>query len=405
MMRLVLDETEKGRARQERARIEDQLGWKEAAAWETRQKSIQNPTWDFDKGELKLYDRATTEFGFTPNEARGLVLNQRQNNFQNSMMRLVLDETEKGRARQERARIEDQLGWKEAAAWDNRQKSIQNPTWDFDKSELRLYDKLTANYRPPQQRTGGRQIMMPRQMQDVRYTIVLPRENIRPTKKVANKAQIREAKQLSAVTSVIVGQNPDDERKSRRISLPGIEVSQEIGKKTLNIADQILNVNTTEQTPRTAAILRQDVVPVNRVNNATITTPIEVAVTRQDIMPVTRVDNINRTIAIPKVPRRPRIPIPPRRRRRTDRTDDPLGGFRRIRVENIEHLSILDPLEALGIGSMTNRSRKKAQPKTTYYEYGGGYHAEPPGADYLGLVIPKQRSKSRKQASKKRGRR
>lgn len=252
--------------------------------------------------------------------------------------------------------------------------------------------------------TAGRQIMMPRQMQDVRYTIVFPKENIKPPKKVANKAQIREAKQLSAVTSVIVGQNPDDERKSRRISLPGIGVSQEIGKKTLNIADQILNVNTTEQTPRTAAILRQDVVPVNRVNNATITTPIEVAVTRQDIMPVTRVDNINRTIAIPKVPRRPRIPIPPRRRRRTDRTDDPLGGFRRIRVENIEHLSILDPLEALGIGSMTNRSRKKAQPKTTYYEYGGGYHAEPPGAEYLGLVIPKQRSKSRKQASKKRRR-
>ena len=103
-------------------------------------------------------------------------------------------------------------------------------------------------------------------------------------------------------------------------------------------------------------------------------------------------------------PKRPQTPIPPRRRRRTDNPNDPLGGFRRIRVENIEHLSILDPLEALGIGSMTNRSRKKAQPKTTYYEYGGGYHAEPPGADYLGLVIPKQRSKSRKQASKKRRR-
>lgn len=70
--------------------------------------------------------------------------------------------------------------------------------------------------------------------------------------------------------------------------------------------------------------------------------------------------------------------------------------------ENIEHLSILDPLEALGIGSMTNRSRKKAQPKTTYYEYGGGYHAEPQGADYLRLVMPKQKPKSRKQASKKR---
>ena len=106
----------------------------------------------------------------------------------------------------------------------------------------------------------------------------------------------------------------------------------------------------------------------------------------------------------PKTPKTPKTPIPPRRRRRTDNPNDPLGGFRRIRVENIEHLSILDPLEALGIGSMTNRSRKKAQPKTTYYEYGGGYHAEPPGADYLGLVIPKQRSKSRKQASKKRRR-
>ena len=77
-------------------------------AWENRQKSLQNPTWDFDKGELKLYDRATTEFGFTPNEARGLILNQRQNNFQNSMMRLVLDETEKGRARQERRNRERQ---------------------------------------------------------------------------------------------------------------------------------------------------------------------------------------------------------------------------------------------------------------------------------------------------------
>ncbi|HJK67148.1 MAG TPA: hypothetical protein O0X71_04245, partial [Methanocorpusculum sp.] len=93
---------------------------------------------------------------------------------------------------------------------------------------------------------------------------------------------------------------------------------------------------------------------------------------------------------------------PPRRRRSDDKLHDPRGGFRRIRVENIEHLSILDPLEALGIGSMTNRSRKKAQPKTTYYEYGGGYHAEPPGADYLRLVMPKQKPKSRKQASKKR---
>ena len=89
-------------------------------------------------------------------------------------------------------------------------------------------------------------------------------------------------------------------------------------------------------------------------------------------------------------------PIVPRKKQ--------LRGYRRIRVENIEHLSILDPFEALNLGSITNRSRKKAQPKTTYYEYGGGYHVEPPRADYLGLVMSKQKSKSRKPAAKKRRR-
>ena len=251
--------------------------------------------------------------------------------------------------------------------------------------------------------TAGGQIMMPRQRQDAEYTIILPREkNIKTPKQVANKAQIQETKQLSAVTSVIVGQNHDDERKSRRISLPRIEVSQEIGKKTLNIADQILNVNTTEQTPRTAAILRQDVVPVNRVNNVTITTPIESVITRQDIVPINRLYNINRTLTIPRTPRPPRIPIP-RRRRRTDRTDDPFGGYRKIKPQNLDHASILDPLQAINPKTksyMTNTRTPKA--RGTLYEFNGIISPTPPAwATESPKNKPTKKTKTKNKPSKR----
>lgn len=73
-------------------------------------------------------------------------------------------------------------------------------------------------------------------------------------------------------------------------------------------------------------------------------------------------------------------------------------GYRKIRIQNLEHLSIMDPLEAFGTGiSLTNRKRKKQQPKTTFYEYGGSFHTNPPSGALFDLKVPK--SKPKKQAS------
>ena len=64
--------------------------------------AVEEPKPGFWQSKVNEYTFDTNPPGFTPNEARGLILNQRQNNFQNSMMRLVLDETEKTRRNRER---------------------------------------------------------------------------------------------------------------------------------------------------------------------------------------------------------------------------------------------------------------------------------------------------------------
>ena len=81
------------------------------------------------------------------------------------------------------------------------------------------------------------------------------------------------------------------------------------------------------------------------------------------------------------------IPIIPRRKK-SDTTRKRKTAYRKIRVENLEHLSITDPLEALGIGSMTNRTRRKPQPKTTYYEYDGIFSTTPPTRRKSGDILP-----------------
>lgn len=91
-------------------------------------------------------------------------------------------------------------------------------------------------------------------------------------------------------------------------------------------------------------------------------------------------------------------------RRKRDEQWERLMGYRKIRIQNLEHLSIMDPLEAFGTGiSLTNRKRKKQQPKTTFYEYGGSFHTNPPSGALFDLKVPK--SKPKKQASAGRRRR
>ena len=91
-------------------------------------------------------------------------------------------------------------------------------------------------------------------------------------------------------------------------------------------------------------------------------------------------------VAVPRtIPKT--TPIIPRRKK-SDTTRKRKTAYRKIRVENLEHLSITDPLEALGIGSMTNRTRRKPQPKTTYYEYDGIFSTTPPTRRKSGDILP-----------------
>ena len=91
-------------------------------------------------------------------------------------------------------------------------------------------------------------------------------------------------------------------------------------------------------------------------------------------------------VAVPRtIPKT--TPIIPRRKK-SAATRKRKTAYRKIRVENIEHLSITDPLEALGIGSMTNRTRRKPQPKTTYYEYDGIFSTTPPTRRKSGDILP-----------------
>lgn len=97
-------------------------------------------------------------------------------------------------------------------------------------------------------------------------------------------------------------------------------------------------------------------------------------------------------VAVPRtIPKT--TPIIPRRKK-SDTTRKRKTAYRKIRVENLEHLSITDPLEALGIGSMTNRTRRKPQPKTTYYEYDGIFSTTLPrrkSGDILPAIEPQRK--------------
>ncbi|MDE2524617.1 MAG: hypothetical protein O0X96_05760, partial [Methanocorpusculum sp.] len=90
---------------------------------------------------------------------------------------------------------------------------------------------------------------------------------------------------------------------------------------------------------------------------------------------------------------------------RKKKEDEKRSTYRPIRLENLEHLSIIDPLEALGTGkSMTNRRKRTRQPKTTYYEYGGEIHLTPPKGSKnpfdLSIPSPKPARKTQKKRTK-----